>query len=140
MCLSSYRKDKILAKFYIFDVISLHKDHHQKCGNYIPSINQVLGKGVFWITSWCFFQNRGPYATILAPRKSKGGPGSILSRISVSFGCHFESLGTTSSVFSVGFFSVFSSLFSEVFFSGPGQTFSSFGMHSGVRWELFSMI
>ena len=71
---------------------------------------------------------------------SKGGPGSILGGISVSFGSHFESLGVHLRSFSVCFLSFVSSLFSEVFFSGPGQTLNGFGMHSGVRWELFSLI
>ena len=81
-----------------------------------------------------------PYATILAPRGSKGGPGSILVGISVSFGSHFGSLGASSALFFRMFSAFFLNLFSEVFFSGPGQTLNGFGMHSGVRWELFLII
>ena len=63
----------------------------------------------------------GPYATILAPRGSKGGPGSILDGISVSFGNHFESLGASSAVFFRMFFEFcFASIFGGVLFgSGP---------------------
>ena len=63
----------------------------------------------------------GPYAIILAPRGSKGGPGSILGGISVSFESHFESLGESSAVsFPMFFEFCFESIFGGVLFgSGP---------------------
>ena len=110
--------------------MGFHKDHHQKRGNDIPRVTKMLGKCHFWVASWCFFQNRRPYATILAPRGSKGGPGSILSRISVSFGGHFESLGASSALFFRMFFEYFvESIFGGVLF-GPGPDFEWF-------WDAF---
>ena len=71
-----------------------------------------------------------PYATILAPRGSKGGPGSILGGISVSFGSHFESLGASSALFFCMFFKCFfESIFGGVLF-GPGPDFEWF-------WDTF---
>ena len=72
----------------------------------------------------------GPYATFLAPRGSKGSPGSILSGISVSFGSHFGRLGASSAVFFRMFFEFcFESIFGGVLF-GSGPDFEWF-------WDAF---
>ena len=84
-----------------------------------------------------FFSEQGTICHHSSTTKVQGRSGIDFKS---NFGVILKALGHHLRSFSVCFLNCFSSLFSEVFFSGPGQTLNGFNMHSGVRWDLDSII
>ena len=140
MCSSPYVKDKTPAEFRCL-CYWLSQRSPRKSWKLHPKGHQNARKMWLLGSFLVFFSGQGTICHHSSTTGVQGRPGiDFRWNFGVIWESFWEPWGIICALFPYVFCVFCSSLFSEVFFSSPGQTLNGFGIHSGFRWELFSMI